>query len=478
MSHGSSKSGGKLTTMTTSGYTKQNEKDESNFSKAALSLVFSCLPRTPLRRKRAVAAALLIITFFAWRNSRSENINIKDSERNILKNFHGSSRLEASASRRPRGSEIIQKVHSPPPPALTETETYTMVLPLVCKEVPTAQLLLSTLAAFTDPDELVAIFIVADEKDLECVREKVYNATSHIGEKSQDEYNNQRSKWAVQKIRFISSESIIPELAHVPKTEKTGRYFIPPEQIKTTMIRARSFGYIIQMLIKLAIADHVQTDYYITLDGDLLCTRTMKYRDIILFEDNTKNSTLSVKRKAVNNPDRIKNHHLWWIGSDLVLQTDGIISQAGAEANAFAMGVTPAILHRNSVIQLHRYLESLYDTPWRSSLIEFSKTHPWTEYTLYYTHAVAAGIFEKHHMAIPKREPIPSKRLYAGKNMWNPKQIHEWDWDHSFNPDIKNDGYFLVTQAALEGIKDSLAEHIVSQVKPHVPEGTFPTTLL
>jgi hypothetical protein len=444
--------------------------------------LISALPQTPIKRKRATLIGLLLIlaSFLSTASMviklRLEKLKQRQreerlSETNQKDSWRGFGQPSSTAAGQKKGDNSLALVYPPPPPSLTGTETYTMILPLVCKEVATAQLLISTLHAFTDPKELQAIYIVADANDLPCVEARLRNATVHLKDQTG---SSTETDWPSTKLVFLSSESLIPELVHVPHTAENVRYFVPYGRTSSEMLQARSFGYIIQMLVKLAIAEHVQTDYYITLDADILCTRPMKYQDIFLWDnrDASSNNTKR-RRKAVNNPDFMHNHRSWWNASDRILQTYGLFSSLDHEAKA--MGVTPAILHRNSVLQLHRYLETLYEQPWRSFLIEYSTAFQWTEYTLYYTYALASGLFRKYHLGIDQSPGIHVHNpLYARANIWNPKQLTGWDWASSFDPKATGNGYFLVTQASLTGHNVTVSEYIASSIRPYLPKGTLP----
>jgi len=40
-------------------------------------------------------------------------------------------------------------------------------------------------------------------------------------------------------------------------------------------------GWYLQQLIKLAIAEHIKTDFYLTLDADVICVKPVYFSDLV-----------------------------------------------------------------------------------------------------------------------------------------------------------------------------------------------------
>ncbi|MEZ4288867.1 MAG: DUF6492 family protein [Polyangiales bacterium] len=144
-------------------------------------------------------------------------------------------------------------------------------------------------------------------------------------------------------------------------------------------------GWVRQMIIKLAIAEHIGTEFYMTLDADVVATRTFSAKD--LFMDG----------RAHCGVDHENKHSLWYEQSAKTLRIRPV--RAGISHN-----VTPAILHRPTVLALIDHLRALArrkfwvanrkgQNAWRTYLA----TRRWTEYAMYYTFAEATGAFERFH---------------------------------------------------------------------------------
>ncbi len=128
-------------------------------------------------------------------------------------------------------------------------------------------------------------------------------------------------------------------------------------------------GWYKQQILKLAAADFISTDWYLTLDADLICTRFIDER--FLFPEG----------KAIWQRELASVHPDWWAGSRLVLH-DG----KHAALNGIVFGVTPALLHTASVKSLISRLSLLYrGSDWTVELLKNAHLD-WTEYSLYWTH--------------------------------------------------------------------------------------------
>ncbi|MDD9941942.1 MAG: DUF6492 family protein [Myxococcales bacterium] len=199
-----------------------------------------------------------------------------------------------------------------------------------------------------------------------------------------------------QDVRTACSGSTIP-IEVLPETA------IVPELVWLGPIK----GWYKQQLIKLAIADHVETDFYLTFDADVLCTRPATFEQLLRVErDGTAKAPVALL--ADTHPD-------WYQQAAAVL---GMSPTRGGHLHS----VTPAILARGGVRELATFLEDrlargCYATglrgakqrlaagalrafgrerlrPWRLLL---GASTPWTEYALYYTFLECAGSFDRYH---------------------------------------------------------------------------------
>lgn len=195
---------------------------------------------------------------------------------------------------------------------------------------------------------------------------------------------------------YLAEESLIPEA--------TSKYWIG--------------GWRKQQLIKLAIASNMKSDYYITFDADVLFKRYVSNAD--LFPDG----------RALLQPLSRHIRPKWWIGSARVLD---IVQNPDAPG----MNVTPAILHRETVLHLMTYLESLNGKNWINELLKtyqpfplslLRKPIPWTEYSLYFLYITKIDqcLDSIHHLT-------NDLLLISKKSVWSNVDFSQWDAKECFS---------------------------------------------
>ncbi|HTV24200.1 MAG TPA: DUF6492 family protein [Polyangiaceae bacterium] len=158
--------------------------------------------------------------------------------------------------------------------------------------------------------------------------------------------------------------------------------------------RRRVGSWFTQQFVKLGAAEHLESDFFVTLDADVLLTRPTRFTDLIV---DGRASTLLHERRV---------HEGWWRASAEVLGTEPELEREG-------MGVTPAILSRDVACALIRYLEARYDGPWYRGVVEFLddqkarglyRPHAFapspmpTEYSLYFLFAEMMGCVSRYHV--------------------------------------------------------------------------------
>ncbi|MEW6600029.1 MAG: DUF6492 family protein [Nitrospirota bacterium] len=216
---------------------------------------------------------------------------------------------------------------------------------------------------------------------------------------------------------------------------------IIPELRFWRFIKRAPSGWHVQQIIKLAIAQKVQTDFYLTLDSDVVCIRPVVYEDLI-----RNGRALSTIEPDIH-PD-------WYRDAERLL---------GIPRSGLSHGVTPAILNRHAVIELQEFLtqrfliqkanpvlralrvlssvfpsnsvlnQSLFS--WRSFLIGNT---PWTEYSLYNTFLEGKNIFEKYHIRGGRN------CIYGvDHSVWYEKHWPDWNLKEALN----GEGFFIVIQS-------------------------------
>ena len=269
---------------------------------------------------------------------------------------------------------------------MTEIQKLDAVLPLKYKDCKRFRILDASLQKFMK--DLGRLFIIVPDKELTKFQSKI----------DDDHY------------------VIIPETSLVPEFKLFKGY---P-------------GWNKQQLIKLAAATIVETDFYLTLDADIICVRPTSFSDLV------KNGrAYCFKHDLERSAEMFKQ---WYRDAKRVLKIDK------AE---FHHDVTPAVLSKEAVLMLHEHLArisrdsppgfskrdlicrglailaklipKMYFAQWRLYLL---RSGQWTEYSLYYTFLEAINLFEKYHFVLDSR--------ISGNSVWEFDQYDSWDPKNSF----------------------------------------------
>ena len=256
------------------------------------------------------------------------------------------------------------------------------VLPLTAGDAGRAQLLFRTLERFFEP--LATCWVVVPDEQLVTVSRQL----------------------PPKRYVAVPESSIVPEIGWFRRTaalRATLRLVGPPIH-----------GWYVQQLVKLAIAAHVQTPYYLTLDADVLCVRPTSIAELVP-------DGHSVVQSAP------PNHPEWNDDAERVL---------GLRRSAYQYGVTPAVLSRDAVEELIAHVERRVDprleqigrrvrsraardilASWRSFLL---RRLPWTEYALYYGFLEATARLDRYHV-------LGGEDVVYGNCVWIESQFDDWD---------------------------------------------------
>jgi Family of unknown function (DUF6492) len=220
-------------------------------------------------------------------------------------------------------------------------------------------------------------------------------------------------------------------------------------------------GWYKQQLIKIAIAEKIETDFYLTLDADVICTKSVFFSDLVK------------EGRAVC---YILEKDLWpswykWAEQVLVLKA----SRLGVVHN-----VTPAVLSKPAMLKLHEYLSHLSHTvnlslkkrylklfilkllsktiirdivDWRIYLLTYL---PWTEYSLYYTFLEKMNLFDKYHVRV-------EHSIYSHNSVWYRDQFSSWNPEQSF--DRADNSFFTVVQSNTGISADQVWEKVSAYLK-------------
>lgn len=143
-------------------------------------------------------------------------------------------------------------------------------------------------------------------------------------------------------------------------------------------------SYALQMAIKLLVSQHVMTNFYITLDADVIVVGHLDAK------------RLFSRGKAMFVPEPQSVHPRWWLGSATIL---------GLDRNAFlnsTFGVTPAVLSTFGAQVATSYLKGQFrDKDWQNVWLESWSSTWWSEYSLYRLVLDVRGLFAELHALPP-----------------------------------------------------------------------------
>jgi len=275
------------------------------------------------------------------------------------------------------------------------------VLPLTLRDVERAEILRSSLSKYFP--ELGTLWIVVPDPQLPAIREAL-----------------RKQKVEAQDLRLVPETEIVPEFRLTPTLR----------------------GWYKQQVIKLAIAEHVASRAYLTLDADVICTRPFTVAE----------AAPDLVPYFVIPEDR---HPRWYRHTEAALGMKAI--RKGVVHN-----VTPAILVRDAVLEIRDYFEhkplilsvrgvkqaialgrsrfgkKVKFARWRLMLAAGA---PWTEYALYYTYLEATGHIRNFHVET-------AQAIYdIERSCWQNDKDNFGEWDPA--PCFEGQGppWFVVVQS-------------------------------
>jgi hypothetical protein len=232
-------------------------------------------------------------------------------------------------------------------------------------------------------------------------------------------------------LRVISELTVCPEFANDPDT--TSRW-------PTT-----NRGWFRQQLLKLAIFEHVETTFYLTLDADVVFVRHCSANDLVphgralcavemaadyrrLYTEEFATEEVARKQIRVNWAERVLK----------------IRRPKGAE---HFYGETPVFLHKPTVGHLVEHLQHHRAPDWRSALLRLL---PWTEYPLYFTFLEYAGSVDSIYCTGGCNQLLRlDQSLWQSKaNYRDERDIDSWDAGEVFDSPGPG-GYTVVFQSYL-----------------------------
>ncbi len=241
-----------------------------------------------------------------------------------------------------------------------------------------------------------------------------------------DELDQVKARLTDDRYRVISEDSLIPELK-----------FYNILRVLLGRTHAPTQGWFVMQLIHLAIAEIIPTEFYLTFDSDVVCTKPVHYSNLI------KNGRAIPRYRQAEVIDPYPQWDEW---AERVL---------GLPRLRINRGVTPELLNRAGVLALqhhlagrvHPALRLLGNTlpktspvrsllmSWRSYLL---RNLPWIDTVLYDTFLEATGQFEKYHL-------MSEETTISGNSVWYRNMWPTWRPEESFTN--REDFFFSVLQS-------------------------------
>lgn len=189
-------------------------------------------------------------------------------------------------------------------------------------------------------------------------------------------------------------------------------------------------GWYRQQIIKLFAANMVNTEFYLTLDSDVVLCKPLGLDQLL------------IDGRALIEPLARSFYPRWWPGSAELL---GLIN----DPEAPGMSITPALLSATVCRQLFQDIGERFNRDWAYVLLEKAHAHlrdpgtvlGWTEYTLYYLTLEHHGVFDQFHF----RPKVGDQRLLCSESVWYPDDVKTLNMSAYF--ERKNVGIFAVFQS-------------------------------
>jgi hypothetical protein len=208
-----------------------------------------------------------------------------------------------------------------------------------------------------------------------------------------------RAALRAPRLEVIDEEALVPELA------AQRRLGFP-----------RVSGWFKQQVLKLAAAELVRSEFFLTLDADVFAVSPWCDRDVLR------------GGRALRQRDKLEYYPEWLAWAARVLQCPPLDYQPG---------LTPVILSREVLKLLAAWVERHVTpgskrwrvarlagvlgarwrlTSWRGRLLA---SLPWTEYALYDTFLEREGLFDRFHF-------LPDDTLLLGNGVWRAEAFDTW----------------------------------------------------
>jgi Family of unknown function (DUF6492) len=199
-------------------------------------------------------------------------------------------------------------------------------------------------------------------------------------------------------------------------------------------------GWYKQQIIKFAIAKHIKTDYYLTLDSDVVCKKHFSYSDLIITDKAYVNIETKLDYTELYRSQFASQE--WKIKSKRLKRSSALLNyNRKYRYRKQSYGETPVLLHRKSVLDLLKELTLLHKD-WFKTLSISTK---WTEYTLYFQYLEKHDLLNKLYIQTGR-----STILDMDYSIWHLPDYYLKK--RNFTPEyiLGGNGFFVVIQSCLD----------------------------
>jgi len=229
------------------------------------------------------------------------------------------------------------------------------------------------------------------------------------------------------------------------------------------------------MILKIAVASRVETEYYLTLDTDIFLTRQLNAEN---FRE---------QGKLVYQREQTATHRSWWASSARVLGYE----PKRVLAEGRAMGVTPEYLVAEACRGLQKEIAQLHGTrdwarwlmesrmskkklpnkvvrflvkslPWSAPLLPGKRlaqvrTCDWTEYTLYWTYLHKHGLIGRYY--------ADGERQVYGNCVWGETEMKGRELEELLEATFKDNAlyHFSVVQSSIKHLDQARLAGLIAR---------------
>lgn len=240
----------------------------------------------------------------------------------------------------------------------------------------------------------------------------------------------------------------------------------------------RGLGYRVQMLLKLAASTLVYTEFYVTLDCDVVLSGALKQGDLVRNNRGLVQGAMggvhakrwlshSLDALFGETPGSAKNAAAGTSGNgaDIDQAMVSRIKSCGKDTTLEGVGVTPAVLSASVARSALDWVSSFDSAAnWDSRLFRMLDTGlDWTEYGIYAAWACVSGVFDHVHEFDPKMQLYDAKLQEDGSKFSDLETMRDAFQSNGDNINRKR-SLFVVVQS----IGGSDPRGAASAVKPYV----------